>query len=112
MSNTYPFEIIRASRRSISIQISPSKGLVVRAPFSVPEDIIHAFVDKKADWIKKHMGQHQAEKENRSASLYYLGQSQAFEYHPLQKVPVSYSDGVFTFSQKIQTTNGEQAALA
>lgn len=87
-----PFEIIRASRRSISIQISKTHGLIVRAPFSVPEDIIHAFVDRKADWIMKHMTKHTVRSETKINTIYHLGQTYAFEYNLLQKESVLCSD--------------------
>ena len=111
MSKTPSFEIIRASRRSISIQISQTRWLVVRAPFSVPSDIIHAFVDKKSDWIRKHMSRHTEQKEQRSNTLYYLGQPHSFEYNLVQKEMVLQSEWFFTFAGKVQDTSSEQVAL-
>lgn len=92
MSKIPPFEIVRASRRSISIQISKTHGLIVRAPFSVPEDIIHAFVERKTDWIRKHLTRHTEQREQKSNALYYLGQSHSFEYNLLQKEKVLQSE--------------------
>ncbi len=92
MSKTPPFQIIRASRRSISIQISKTHGLIVRAPFSVPEDIIHAFVERKSDWIAKHLIRHTEQKERRSNTLYYLGQPHSFEYNLVQKEAIAQSE--------------------
>lgn len=111
MPKTPPFEIIRASRRSLSLQISRNKGLVVRAPFSVPLDIIHAFVERKSDWIAKHMTRHAEQKEQRSYSLYYLGQPHSFEYNLLQKEHVMRLDRIFTFTGKAQETSSEEAVL-
>ncbi|MDD5376842.1 MAG: SprT family zinc-dependent metalloprotease [Candidatus Gracilibacteria bacterium] len=111
MSEIPPFEIIRASRRSISIQISKTYGLVVRAPFSVPEDIIHAFVDRKSDWIMKHLARHTEQRERKNNTLYYLGHIYPFEYNLLQKETVTHSGGMFTFSGKVKDSGMEQAAL-
>lgn len=105
------FEIIRASRRTISIQISPTKGLVVRAPFSVPEDIIHGFVEKKSDWIRKHLTRHQEQKESCPNTLHHLGQPHAFEYNLLQKEPVSRSDGIFIFSLKVRGSGRQKESI-
>lgn len=103
-----PFEIIRASRRSISLQISRAHGLIVRAPFSVPEDIIHAFIDRKSDWIRKHLTRHIEQKNN---TLHYLGQAYPFEYNLLQKEAVIYSEGMFSFSGKVKDSEMEQIIL-
>jgi hypothetical protein len=111
MSQIPPFQIIRASRRSISLQISQTKGLIVRAPFSVPEDIIHAFVDRKSDWIKKHLQTHTEQKHSSNNILYYLGQSHSTEYNLLQKEPLVQEAGIFTFSGKIQETENEKLIL-
>jgi len=92
MTKIPPFEIVRASRRSISIQISKTHGLIVRAPFSVPEDIIYAFVERKSDWIIKHTTRHMEQKEQKSTALYYLGQPHSFEYNLLQKETVLQSE--------------------
>lgn len=111
MSKIPHFEIVRASRRSISIQISKTHGLIVRAPFSVPEDIIHAFVERKTDWIMKHMTRHIEQKEQKNNTLYYLGQVHSFEYNLLQKESVVCSEGIFTFSGKVKDTGTEQVVL-
>lgn len=111
MSNLPPYTITRASRRSISIQISRTKGLVVRAPFSVPEDIIHAFVERKSEWIKKHTMRHDEQRTQKDNTLYYLGQPFALEYNLLQKEPIIHSEGFFTFSGKVRDTSSEQGVL-
>lgn len=111
MSKNPSFEIIRASRRSISIQISKNHGLIVRAPFSVPEDIIHAFVDRKSDWIRKHLTKHTEQLIQKNNTLYYLGQSHLFEYNLLQKETVDRNEWFFTFTGKVQDNSSEYATL-
>ncbi|HBB27250.1 TPA: hypothetical protein DCZ36_01985 [Candidatus Gracilibacteria bacterium] len=111
MPKTPPFEIIRASRRSISIQISRTKGLIVRAPFSVPEDIIHAFVERKSDWIRKHLSRQREQKEQRNTILYHLGQPHSYEYNLLQKETVLRLEGMFVFSGKVREASVEQVMI-
>lgn len=112
MTTSLPsYTIIRASRRSISIQISKKNGLVVRAPFSVPEDIVHAFVEKKSDWIQKHLSKQRDAVDNHSSHIYYMGQIQDFEYSPIQKIPLIYTEGVFTFSETLHISGSEGRAL-
>lgn len=105
------FEVIRASRRSISIQISKTKWLVVRAPFSVPTEIIHAFVEKKSNWITKHLQAHSEQKERKNNILYYLGKPHSFEYNLLQKEAVTCSEWIFTFNGKVKDADGEESVL-
>jgi hypothetical protein len=49
------YKVIYSRRRSISISISPHKGVVVRAPKSVSPERIDKFVNEKSAWIKKHL---------------------------------------------------------
>lgn len=111
MSHLPPYTITRASRRSISIQISRTKGLVVRVPFSVPEDIIHAFVERKSEWIRKHMRRHEEQQICKNDTLYHLGEPHIFRYHPLQKEPLVHSEGFFTFSGMVRDSSSEQRVL-
>lgn len=50
------YQVIRSRRLTagISLSIHPEKGLVVKAPFWVPDLIIRNFVEEKADWIREH----------------------------------------------------------
>ena len=58
MVENIPFEIIRSSRRTISIEIKPS-GIIVRAPRRMSSQEISAFILKKKSWIEKHWSQMQ-----------------------------------------------------
>ena len=46
--------VIRSNRKTIAIEIN-SKGIIVRAPFRMKDDEIIAFVEKKKEWIEKHL---------------------------------------------------------
>ena len=107
-----PYEIIRASRRSISIQISKINWLVVRAPFSIPEDIVHEFVERKSDWIRKYLHINTQKQIVRDSELYYLGKKYSFEYNFLQKEPIIQSEWFFTFSHQIKESKSEKETLA
>jgi predicted metal-dependent hydrolase len=47
------YKIVYSGRRSISITVSPDKGVVVRAPYGASHKTIDKFVNEKAGWIKK-----------------------------------------------------------
>lgn len=46
-------KIVRSIRRTLSLHISPSGGLIVKAPLFLPERFIHNFIKEKEDWILK-----------------------------------------------------------
>jgi len=49
-----PYTLIRAKRRSISLQIWEDASLVVRAPMRTPLSFIESFIEQKQEWIKKN----------------------------------------------------------
>ena len=49
------YQLIRSSRKTISIQITPRGELVVRCPSRMKKADVDAFVAGKADWIRKHL---------------------------------------------------------
>ena len=48
------YTLIRSSRKTISIQLSPTGEVVVRAPNRMPKRDIEHFVDSKRGWIEGH----------------------------------------------------------
>ncbi len=48
-----PDEIIRSSRKTLSISVDAHGRLIVRAPARYAEDRIFAFIESKASWIEK-----------------------------------------------------------
>jgi hypothetical protein len=52
------YRVIFASRRTISIIVSPHKGVIVRAPHRTPLRTIESFVSEKSGWIRKHLREH------------------------------------------------------
>jgi predicted metal-dependent hydrolase len=53
------YNVILSGRRSISIIISPDKGITVRAPYRTSLRSIDSFVMQKSAWIKKHLDKYQ-----------------------------------------------------
>lgn len=54
---TYPisYQVIRSSRRTISVQISADGTVIVRCPRRMGGEAVRAFVESKTDWIRKHL---------------------------------------------------------
>ena len=49
------YTLIRSSRKTLSIQITPNGELVVRAPNRMSRREIEAFLRSKEDWIRSHL---------------------------------------------------------
>lgn len=47
------FEIIRSSRRSVSLEVTGDGSVLVRCPLYYPEARCRAFVEEKKSWIEK-----------------------------------------------------------
>ncbi|MFN8241465.1 MAG: SprT family zinc-dependent metalloprotease [Bacteroidales bacterium] len=60
MEKQFTYRIIYSRRRTISIGISPGKGVVVRAPFRASRSSIENFVRLKSGWIMKHLGEQES----------------------------------------------------
>lgn len=50
-----PLKIIRSNRRTLSLQVLPGQGLVIKAPFFIPQFEINKFINKHQDWIDKRL---------------------------------------------------------
>ena len=49
------YRILRSSRKTIAIQITPEGEVLVRCPNRMPKWQIQQFVDSKSDWIEAHL---------------------------------------------------------
>ncbi|MBN2667357.1 MAG: M48 family metallopeptidase [Bacteroidales bacterium] len=49
----FKYKVIFSRRRSISITVSPDKGVIVKAPYRTPLKIIDGFIEEKSEWIRK-----------------------------------------------------------
>lgn len=48
-------KLIRSNRRTISLEITPSGQVLVRAPRNMAEAEIQGFVEEKSSWLAKHL---------------------------------------------------------
>lgn len=51
----YSYTLIRSSRKTISLQITPTGEVVVRCPHRCSKGEIDAFVQSREGWIQKHL---------------------------------------------------------
>ena len=51
----FDYTMIRSSRKTIALQITPDGKLIVRCPRRMKADAVQMFVESKAGWIEKHM---------------------------------------------------------
>lgn len=59
MMEELKYNVIFSKRRSISIILSPDKGITVRAPYRTSLKTIDSFVRHKSGWINKHLSNYQ-----------------------------------------------------
>jgi predicted metal-dependent hydrolase len=59
MMEELKYNVIFSRRRSISIILSPDKGITVRAPYRTSLKTIDSFVGHKSGWINKHLSNYQ-----------------------------------------------------
>lgn len=55
MQNEIKYDVIYSDRKTISLIVSPDKGVIVRAPYRTSVATIHNFVIEKESWIRKHL---------------------------------------------------------
>jgi hypothetical protein len=58
MPGDIKYRVIFSGRRSISLIVSPDKGVTVRAPYGTSLKSIERFVQEKSAWINKHLEKH------------------------------------------------------
>lgn len=61
-------QIIRSSRRTLSLQVKHDGRVIVRAPYRATLSEIRNFVRKNAGWLQKHLEKAQKELEKEAAS--------------------------------------------
>ena len=75
----FEYTIIRSSRRTLCIEITPDKKVVVRAPYSCPDTDVSRFVLQKKSWIEKHLSAPKAPSRERSSAELTLLKEKAQE---------------------------------
>ena len=49
------YKVIRSARKTLSIEINPKEGVIIRAPFGVSDEYIRRTAEQKREWIQSHM---------------------------------------------------------
>ena len=52
---SFPYEIVRSSRKTVAIRIKPDGQVLVRCPKRMRLDEVRSFVESKSAWIEKHL---------------------------------------------------------
>lgn len=50
-----PYRLVRSSRKTVAIQITPGGEVILRCPNRFPKKEAEAFLESKRDWIKAHL---------------------------------------------------------
>ena len=50
-----PYTLVRSSRKTLSIQITPAGEVILRCPNRLPKRDAEAFLNSKRAWIEKHL---------------------------------------------------------
>lgn len=57
----FSYRVIRSSRRTLALEITPTGEVLVRCPRRCSNAQIAAFVQSKADWLQKHLAKRAAQ---------------------------------------------------
>jgi predicted metal-dependent hydrolase len=105
------YRVVRTKNFSAgaSINISSEKGVVVRAPFWMPQMMIDGFINEKSDWIEKHL---KRLSNNKVVKQYIEGEKHLFfgnEYTlSITPTPIPGRSKVHLLEEKIQVEIYEQ----
>ena len=55
MELSFTYTVIRSSRKTISIQVTPEGAVIVRCPRRMRQADIRRFLSEKSGWIEKHL---------------------------------------------------------
>jgi len=111
----HDYQITRSQRTTISIEISPTGKILVKAPYLVPGFIIDNFVSSKSAWIKRKISDILKYSSlnntgfNKKQKLLYLGKNLAVCYGNYQLIHKDednlYIPEIFKFRIKHELTN-------
>jgi predicted metal-dependent hydrolase len=95
------YKLVFSRRRSISIIVSPDKGVIVRAPYRTSVKSIEKYLKEKSGWIQKHLENHSdmirinPEKQYINGEVHlFLGNNNYLRISESAKPFVSHHDGV------------------
>lgn len=94
--------IVRSSRKTLSLQITPEGQLIVRAPNRLPRREIDRFLQEKQDWIEKTMEKVRTARQAGEAQPLSLEDIRALADRALQEIPPR----VAFYAAQMQVTYG------
>lgn len=101
MPGDITYRVIFSGRRSISLIVSPDKGVIIRAPYGTSLKSIKRFVQEKSAWIKKHLEKHseltrvnQGKKYTDGELHLYMGKEHQLKIIESVQLFVKISDGI------------------
>jgi len=98
-SGEIKYRIIFSGRRSISLIVSPDKGVIIRAPYGTSLKSIERFVKEKSEWIRKHLEKHSGLKRINHGKQYCDGELHLFMGREYQ-LKVIKSDQLYVKADK------------
>jgi hypothetical protein len=78
MTDKIKYQIVFSRRRTISLIVSPEKGVTVRAPYRTSFRTIEKFVNEKSEWIRKNLEKHSELIRINHGKLYVDGETHLF----------------------------------
>lgn len=97
--------LVRARRKTIALVVRPDGTLEVRAPAQMPDADIRAFVEKHADWVRKHQKRAQKaappppKRYQEGEKFLFLGQAFPLRIVPRQRAALKLEQGEFRLAQ-------------
>ena len=87
---SHPYKLVRSRRRSIALMISSDATLVVRAPIFVSRSRIESLIERKKDWISKHLERKRQVKTGAKKELLFLGEANPMAFESREKMVAWY----------------------
>lgn len=55
LNTNQKIRIIRSKRKTLSIEITANRKIIIRSPYNIDDEYIYSFISKKRAWIEKHL---------------------------------------------------------
>jgi hypothetical protein len=103
----FDYKVVFSDRRTISIIVSPDKGVTVRAPHRTSLKKIDEFVNDKSGWIRKHLDNHSeiirmnhGRKYTDGSTIPYMGKERPLKLIPGNRYYVKFDEESFEIGTK------------
>jgi predicted metal-dependent hydrolase len=97
--------LVRSRRKSIAIFVRPDGTVEVRTPQEMPEASIRAFVEKHADWVRKHQKRAQKyappppKRYQEGEKFLWLGREYPLKIVPRQRAALTFDGQAFRLAK-------------